>query len=260
MAREQREVFDEVAGAYDRARPEYPSALVDDILDFARLAPGDRILEIGPGTGKATVAFAARGFPMLCVEPGANLAEVLRANVDGLGSEAGEVEIALSRFEDQPLTRGGFGLAIAAQSFHWVDPELGFARCAEAVRAGGALALFGNMPRRGESELHRAVEACYMEHAHALRPDALRSYRERDYAAELATAGQFGTAFEARYPFHRDYGADLSIDLLSTQSDHRMIEPAVRDALLASIHAAIVEHGGTLRVDYETYLLLARRR
>jgi SAM-dependent methyltransferase len=260
MTREQREVFDEVAGAYDRARPDYPAALVDDVFEFARLAPGDRILEIGPGTGKATVAFAARGFPMLCVEPGAQLAELLRANLDALGGTAGEIEISVSRFEDQRFEPASFALAIAAQSFHWVDPDVGFARCAEALRPGAALALFANRPKRGETELHRAVEACYLEHAHALRANALRSYRERDYVAELKAAGAFGTVFEARYPFHREYDADLYVELLSTQSDHRMIEPVARDALLASIRAAIAADGGTLRVDYETHLLLAHRR
>src|SRR5712691_10389571 len=47
--REQRLVFGEVAEAYDRARPRYPSQLVDDVVSFARLGPRDRVLEVGCG-------------------------------------------------------------------------------------------------------------------------------------------------------------------------------------------------------------------
>ena len=150
MTRQQRDVFDEVAGAYDRARPDYPPELADDVLAFAHLGEGERILEIGPGTGKATVRFAGRGHPLLCVEPGAKLAEVLCANTGGR-----EVEVLLGRFEDAAFEPGGFGLVIAGQSFHWVDPEVAYLRCVEALRPGGTLALFWNRPRRGETECNR---------------------------------------------------------------------------------------------------------
>ncbi|HXR10695.1 MAG TPA: hypothetical protein VN770_00235 [Gaiellaceae bacterium] len=39
-----RSTFDRVAELYDRARPSYPAALIDDVA-----ALGPRILEIGPG-------------------------------------------------------------------------------------------------------------------------------------------------------------------------------------------------------------------
>ena len=256
MTRAQREVFDEVAGAYQRARPGYPPRLVSDVLAFARLEPGERILEIGAGTGKATTAFAGRGFPILCVESGPRLAAILEQQVRAQP----DVEVAVTRFEECALEPCDFGLAIAAQSFHWVDPETGLARCAEALRPGGTLALFGNRPKRGETALHRAVEACYARHATGLAAAALRGQSRRDYRAELEAAPGFGDLSEARYPFHRRYDARLYLDLLSTQSDHRMLDPAVRASLLASIRSVLLEHGGSIRVDYEAMLVLARRR
>src|SRR5439155_3047645 len=45
---------------YDQARPGYPQALVGDVLAFAGMA-SPRTLEIGAGTGKATVAFCRPG-------------------------------------------------------------------------------------------------------------------------------------------------------------------------------------------------------
>ena len=54
-APEQRLAFGRVAELYDRARPSYPPAAVDAMIEFAAFTPPTRILEVGAGTGKATV-------------------------------------------------------------------------------------------------------------------------------------------------------------------------------------------------------------
>ncbi|HEX5096633.1 MAG TPA: hypothetical protein VFX21_11490, partial [Acidimicrobiia bacterium] len=61
MTREQRLVFGEVADQYDRARPGYPDAAFDAVVEYAPVRPGDRVLEVGAGTGKATTSMLARG-------------------------------------------------------------------------------------------------------------------------------------------------------------------------------------------------------
>jgi hypothetical protein len=58
MNEARRLAFGSVAELYDRSRPSYPPALVDDVLGLVGVAP--RVLEVGAGTGKATVLFAAR--------------------------------------------------------------------------------------------------------------------------------------------------------------------------------------------------------
>src|SRR5580693_4117602 len=49
-----RETFDRVAESYDRVRPEYPEALFDDLVAVTGLVAGDRVVEVGCATGKAT--------------------------------------------------------------------------------------------------------------------------------------------------------------------------------------------------------------
>ncbi len=80
MTREQRLVFGEVAETYDRARPGYPDVVVDDIVARAPQTEGMRLLEVGCGTGKATVPFAARGFDLVALEPSEEMAAVARRN------------------------------------------------------------------------------------------------------------------------------------------------------------------------------------
>ena len=89
-----RQTFDAAAALYDRARPEYPGALFDDLVALADLKPGDHLLEVGCATGKATRPLARRGYRITCVELGTELAAVARQNMTGL-----EVEVVQAAFE-----------------------------------------------------------------------------------------------------------------------------------------------------------------
>ena len=89
-----RRTFDTAADLYDTARPSYPEELFDDLVELARLEPGDRLLEIGCATGKATRSLLERGFSVVCVEMGAKLAERARRDLAGL-----PVEINITPFE-----------------------------------------------------------------------------------------------------------------------------------------------------------------
>jgi protein-L-isoaspartate O-methyltransferase len=77
-ALELRAGFDADAEVYQRTRPVCPPALFDDLIRLAGLSPGDRVLEIAPGTGQATVPLAERGLAVTSVELGPSLAAVAR--------------------------------------------------------------------------------------------------------------------------------------------------------------------------------------
>jgi len=76
-----RRTFDAAADRYDQARPDYPEQLFDDLTRLAALQPGDHLLEVGCGTGKATGPLARRGFRMTCLELGERLAGLARRNL-----------------------------------------------------------------------------------------------------------------------------------------------------------------------------------
>ena len=75
---EQRFTFDQVASVYRAARPDYPEALIDDVVSYARLEPNDAVLEVGCGTGQATKSFAMRGVPILAIDPGPEMLRTAR--------------------------------------------------------------------------------------------------------------------------------------------------------------------------------------
>jgi SAM-dependent methyltransferase len=127
-----RRTFNEDAERYDRARPRYPKQMFDD-LAAAAVTPGARVLEIGCGTGQATVALAERGYRILAVELGAEMAMVARRNLARFDS----VEVVTAAFEDWPLPDEPFDVVFSATAFHWVDPAVRVSKSADALRPRG---------------------------------------------------------------------------------------------------------------------------
>jgi len=66
------QAFNKIAKTYDN-KPDYPEELIQIIINKANLTAGSKLLEIGSGTGRATVQFAGFGFEIICIEPGSEM-------------------------------------------------------------------------------------------------------------------------------------------------------------------------------------------
>jgi SAM-dependent methyltransferase len=133
--------FNDDAQAFDRTRPVCPSRLFDDLMNLAGLVPGDRVAEIGCGTGQATMPLAERGLLVTAIEIGADLAEVARRNLAGFSGS----RVLTTSFEDWQCEEGEFGAVVACSSLHWIDSELRYAKPFDLLRPGGAMAVCGCM-------------------------------------------------------------------------------------------------------------------
>jgi SAM-dependent methyltransferase len=130
-------VFNQVAAEYDRHRPTYPEQLIDLACQVAGLDRGEEVLEIGCGTGQLTRSLLARGLRVTAIEPGAQLAGLAQRRLEGRG----ELELVNARFEDTRLPHAHFRAVFSASAIHWVDPDVGWQRAADALVPGGTLAL-----------------------------------------------------------------------------------------------------------------------
>jgi SAM-dependent methyltransferase len=260
MSDARRLAFGSVAELYDRSRPSYPSALVDDVLGLVGGAP--RALEVGAGTGKATVLFAARGAPVLAIEPDAEMAAVWRRNC----ARFADMTIVETEFERWDAAGARFELVISAQAWHWLTPEVRAVKARSVLADGGALALFWNRPLWKECALGERLSAAYaatvpdfgpkpgpMHTAYVGPPDLWG-----DYARELDRARGYADAEQSEYRWTRDYSAAEYVALIGTHSDHIVLDEGSRYALLAAVAEAIDTAGGTLTVPYSTHLSTAR--
>jgi SAM-dependent methyltransferase len=263
VARERRLAFGDVAELYDLARPSYPAELVDDVLAFAGASSGDRALEVGAGTGKATALFAARGVKVVALEPSAEMAAVARRNCAGIENV---------RFEATEFERwtgdACFRLVFSAQAWHWVSPDVRYVRAREALEPGGALAIFWNRPDWGSNPVRGQVADVYERVAPDLGagagPGPMHPASDKrrawwaDWGAELAAAPGFEAVDARSYRWWERYTTASYLQVLRTHSDHIVLGEAKLGELLGAIGQLIDRRGGTLALEYVTELWMAR--
>jgi SAM-dependent methyltransferase len=253
VAREQRLVFGEDAELYDRARPWYPGALLDEVVALGGHAP--RAVDAGTGTGRAAVMLAERGVVGVGVEPDPAMAAVARRN---LAPHPGWT-VTESGFEEFDGEAHAFDLVTAAQAWHWMDPTRRLDQAARLLRAGGWLALFWNKPVQEPTRLRRRLDVLYATHAPDVQLGPPGS-QQHDRVGDRPDEAVWPTILTRTYAWTRSYTSGEYVDLLCTSSDHRLLPDDRRDALLGGIGDAIDRlGGGRYDLTYTVALWAARR-
>jgi len=226
------ERFADVAGAYERGRPEYAAAVVEAIATELGIPAGARVLDLAAGTGKLTRALVNEGFDVVAVEPLPSLREVLATNV---GAERVYEGVA----EAIPLPDGSVYAVTVADAFHWFDHAAALAEIGRVLRPGGGLAVLSTVPDWGGAswahEVGTLMAALRPEHPHFDGPpwqDAVRAAGDWSAPREIRVT-TMQPAVPERIP---DYLASMS--WVAALPDDRRAE------MLAQI-GAIVSAGET---------------
>lgn len=255
--------FDQIAELYDRARPYYREELFDDLFRMSGIAaPTARVLEIGPGTGRATEPLARRGCEVVGVELGPNLARIATENLKPYP----RVTIVNANFETwaDPSARP-FDMVFAATAWHWIDPKLRYQKAAQALRSRGTLAF-----TTGAHAFPPDVDPFFLEIQAAYRAIGMPwsghwppppPEHMSDARAEIEESGLFENVQITRYLWTDTYDADSHIALMQTASDHRLIEEEKRDWLFSEMRRLIAARpNGRITKHQLTILHVARRK
>jgi SAM-dependent methyltransferase len=257
-----RTTFEQVPELYDRARPSYPPQVFDDLFALAQLPAHARVVEIGCGTGQATLPLAKRGYAITCVELGAQLASVARRKLAGFPN----VEVINANFESWHPDYADFDAILAFTAFHWISPSVRYTKSAELLRDHGKLAIVSTehvRPPDGDPffvEVQEDYEAVVPDDPATKasvggppHPDAVG-----DLSEEIAASGRFNNVATRRYLWDVTYGADEYIAVLNTYSGHRALDHATRERLFSRIHQRINDRPeGRVRKTYLAMLNVA---
>jgi SAM-dependent methyltransferase len=234
-------VFNDVPELYDRVRPGYPDQLFADLVRITGMDESSSVLEVGCGTGQATRSLAALGCSVTAVEPGADMAALARRRF------AGNVAIETSTFEDWDDRGRRFDVLVAASSWHWVDPSIGWWRAHDVLRPGGWLALLSNVVVRapGEPEVYAETADLHERFAPG-NPGWGDPPLEDDVRATDAGwgPGLFGPAIVRSYPTVQWFTGEGFADLLRSTSLYRTLDRDVREPLLDAVAERIRTHMG----------------
>jgi SAM-dependent methyltransferase len=259
MSAPRRYVFNEVAALYDEVRPGYPPAIIEAAIARAALPSGGSILEIGCGTGQITVPFAKRGYRMLALEPGEGLAALAIRNCRPYA----QVAVLQSSFEAWPAPGEVFDMVLSAQAFHWIAPDVGCAKAASVLKPGGAIALVWHLDVSHDTPFWRATQPIYDAYFHPPEGDTtVLSLGERAqiYGEAIRRREAFEPPQEVRHAWEKTYSGGDYLKLLHTFSDHRTLPEPDRTRFFGAIEEVIERFGGTVHRQYETLLILARRK
>jgi SAM-dependent methyltransferase len=232
-------VFNEVPELYDRVRPGYPDELFSDLVTITGMGTRSSVLEVGCGTGQATRPLAALAGSVTAVEPGAEMAAVARRRLATLPN----VEVETSTFEQWDDRGRRFDVLVAAASWHWVDPAIGWRRAHDLLSPGGWMALIGNVVvrRPGEPEvyaetadLHERFSPGNPEWGHPPLEDEVRP-TDQGWGLVEDPGGLFGPTIVRWYPTVQWFDGNGFADLLRSTSLYRQLDPSVREPLLDAI-------------------------
>jgi SAM-dependent methyltransferase len=255
--RSKRITFEEAAELYEEACTAYPEELVDDILSLSGIAADGRILEIGCGPGNATVSFAKRGYRILGIELGARLAAWAAKACRAYPG----VKILNLAFEDWELEERAFDLALAADAFHWIPPEIGYPKVARALKDSGSAAFFWQVPVDPQTDWSRAIDAVYRETApQFVNPDKRFTV---EWLVGVITecfeaSGCFGEVTTRQYFWSEALTGERYVKGLRTFSMHQGIDEGLREKLYTRILEVIERFGGQVAQPQSVVLFHSR--
>jgi ubiquinone/menaquinone biosynthesis C-methylase UbiE len=236
--------FELAADVYERARPDYPEEAVDFIVESLELSSGDRVVDLGAGTGKFARQLLARGLRVTAVEPVREMRAVLEATVPEATPLEGTAEAI-------PLEDGTADGVTAAQAFHWFDQTRALPEIYRVLCDGCGLALVWNI-RDQSHDLHRA-------YAETIKPYRSGVYPEmQDTAGALRDSTLFERVEERTFRHVQRMTAEGLVERAASVSFIAQLPDDERGALLERVRALAPD--GTFDFPYVTKVFTARRR
>lgn len=243
------------AANYDKFRPIYTKQLFDDVIAFSKLNQDKRALEIGIGTGQATLPFLKTGSKVTAIEIGDQLAQFSKEKF----ADFENFHVINQDFEDIQLCENIFDLVYSASAFHWIPQETGLLKVQKLLKKGGVFAWFSNHPAPAEehAHIHKIIQEVYNRHSHFFavkrRMSNLQYWQEQAEKKRINRSNilkQYGfvDVIDKIYYSSRIFDSESYVKLISTYSDHKAMPEEIRTPFLREISDIINRNGGKFKL------------
>jgi SAM-dependent methyltransferase len=236
--------YSSLAESY-HGRPPYADAVIDDLMSIAGVAPGDRVCDVGAGTGHLSVHLVAHGLEVDAVEPN----DAMR----GVGRERladAPVEWFEARGEETGRPDRAYPLVTFGSSFNVVDHARALAEVARILDRPGWVAMMWNHRELDTDPLQTEIEAVIASRI----PGYDYGTRRSDPSDDIAASGRFHAPRYLEGSVSHEVDADEWFEAwnshatLARQAGDQMEQ--IVDEIAARVARA--QDGGRLTVPYTT--------
>jgi SAM-dependent methyltransferase len=232
--------------------------LINQVVEIAQLSNDSTLLEVGCGPAIATPAFAALGCRVIGVEPNPDFYRLAQQTCAAYPN----VELQNCSFEEWELLPQTFNAVLAASSFHWITPEIGYPKAAAALRPGGHLILLWNKELQPHYDVHQQLSAVYQTHAPALDRPYEDSTTQAAILSELGQmaieSGYFKNMISEHMEVEVTYTVDQYLLLLNTYSPYLKLEPQQKQRLFAGLRQVLERQGSMVQLSYVSVFQIAQ--
>lgn len=249
--------FNSVCTEYDRLRPAYVKELYDDIFAVKEINSSSKVLEVGIGTGQATLPILETGCNLTAIELGDQLAEFSRNKFKNY-EKFNVKNLAFQNFE---CPFNSFDLIYSASAFHWIPEDIGYTKVFDLLKSGGVFARFANHPYKDKKRknIPIAFEKIYAKYMPGSSVGDEYGEEKARNRANIANKYGFTDISYKLYHRTRTFTADEYASLLGTYSDHIAIEEKTRMKFFDEIREAITNNGCIITIYDTIDLQLARK-
>ena len=248
-----------IAIQYDKNRPHYPDTLIEDIIQLTKIKHNSDILEIGSGTGIATIPFIVKGFNIQCIEIGENLVNIFKKKI----SNNPGIKVDVISFEDW-IPDKKYDLIFSAQAFHWIDINIKYEKTFSILKENGHLALFWYIPIIKENIGIRELNEFLKENKLPITYYSDDNYKDfiNEMNIEIKNADIFTKIIEKEY--QDDYSIiknDEYISHINTTSAFGNLNDDVKNNLNKKIYDILIKSDIEIqtKLNFVLFLLKADR-
>lgn len=266
------EPYKGIAGIYDEIRPSYPEKLIEDVICKANLKLNDRLLEIGAGTGKATIQFAGKGFTINAIEIGKDMAEMLNDKC----ANYPKITVDVSSFEEWNCHNNQkYDMIYSAQAFHWIDKNIKYKKCHELLKDNGYLILFWYNPSNEKlpttKEIQEKIDGIvnnyvsdyFVDNGKPQRREHDGVYKEDERKTEIESSGLFGLVEKTEYTHETRNNANQYLKVMKSVPAFASILDGLNDKIIDNMNKEIEEvindHGGYVGTLFNFSLYITKK-
>ncbi|XMB86068.1 class I SAM-dependent methyltransferase [Mycoplasmatota bacterium WC44] len=241
--------FNSVYDQYDKWRPTYVKELYKTLNQFKQLNNSTSALEVGIGTGQATLPILKTGCLVTAVELGDKLAEYTKKKFEDYDN----FNVVNCKFEEFKSIPNSYDLIFSASAFHWIPEKMGYEKVFSLLKPRGVFARFANHPYKdkGREEMFNAIQELYKEYMPGSSPDDEYDDKRAKKRSDIADKYGFINTTYKLFKRTRTFTAKEYIALLGTYSDHIAIEETIRNEFFSKIERVIKDFGDEITL-YDT--------